>query len=160
MKMNKGHVIEHIKFALETKLAEAKQAADSAHQDATHEQSAAETQYDSLSIESGYLAHGQSERVNEIHKSIALFTHSFSQDAKKQAKEGSLVQLIDTDDKTHWFYLGPSEGGLKVTVQQHAILVITHGSPIGQALFNKEVDDEVMLTVGDRTQHFDVVAIL
>ncbi|MBE0368521.1 MULTISPECIES: transcription elongation factor GreAB [Pseudoalteromonas] len=158
--MNKGHVIEHIKFALEAKLAQAKQAADSAHQDATHEQSAAETQYDSLSIESGYLAHGQSERVNDIHKSIALFTHSFNQDTEIRAKEGSLVQLIDMNNVMHWFYLGPSEGGLKVTVQQQDILVITHASPIGQALFTKQLGDEVVLTVGECTKYFEVDTIL
>jgi transcription elongation GreA/GreB family factor len=158
--MNKGHVIEHIKFALDTKLAEAKEAADSAHQDATHEQSAAETQYDSLSIESGYLAHGQSERVNDIHKSIALFTHSFTQEAQRQALEGSLVQLIDLDNTAHWFYLGPAEGGLKVTVQAQTILVITKASPIGQALFTKKVGDEVSLTVGMHTQHYEVATIL
>ncbi|MBQ4852377.1 GreA/GreB family elongation factor [Pseudoalteromonas sp. MMG012] len=158
--MNKGHVIEHIKFALEAKLAQAKQAADSAHQDATHEQSAAETQYDSLSIESGYLAHGQSERVNDIHKSIVFFAHSFNQDAEKQAKEGSLVQLIDMDDEVHWFYLGPSEGGLKVTIQQQNILVITHASPIGRVLFTKQLGDEVVLTVGECTKYFEVEAIL
>ncbi|OHU86955.1 MULTISPECIES: GreA/GreB family elongation factor [Pseudoalteromonas] len=158
--MNKAHVIEHIRFALEAKLSEATNAADSARLDATHEQSAAETQYDSLSIESGYLAQGQSERVNDAHKSIAQFEQSYDLQSANQVTVGSLIKAIDLDDKTHWFYFGPSEGGLKVTVKQQAVLVITQSAPIGRALFNKMIGDECEYQVASQTYSFEILDIL
>ncbi|GAM58368.1 transcription elongation factor [Vibrio ishigakensis] len=45
-------------------------AADSAHDDATHEQSVAETQYDTVGLEAAYLAHGQSQRVADCDMMI------------------------------------------------------------------------------------------
>ncbi|CAH9058014.1 hypothetical protein PSECIP111951_01784 [Pseudoalteromonas holothuriae] len=158
--MNKIHVLEHIKFALEAKLSEAKQAADSALQDATHEQSAAETQYDSLSIESGYLAHGQSERVNEIHKSIVLFEQSYDLNQARYIIVGSLIKAVDLADKVHWFYFGPCEGGLKVTIQQHGILIITKDSPIGQAMYEKALGDECEYKVGSELYNYEIREIL
>ncbi|CAM4169127.1 GreA/GreB family elongation factor [Pseudoalteromonas byunsanensis] len=157
--MNKVHVIEHIRFALEAKLAEAKQAADSARIDATHEQSAAETQYDSLSIESGYLAQGQSERVNDAHKSISLFEQSFDLQNANKVTVGSLIKAIDLDDETHWFYFGPSEGGLKVTVKKQTVLVITQSAPIGQVMFSKMIGDECEYQVGSQTYSFEILDI-
>ncbi|WP_105168095.1 GreA/GreB family elongation factor [Pseudoalteromonas sp. T1lg23B] len=158
--MNKAHVIEHIRFALEAKLAEAKQAADSARIDATHEQSAAETQYDSLSIESGYLAQGQSERVNEAHRSITLFEQSYDLQNADKVTVGSLIKAIDLDDETHWFYFAPSEGGLKVTVQKQTVLVITQSAPIGQVMFSKMIGDECEYQVGSQTYSFEILDIL
>ncbi|MBD1584366.1 GreA/GreB family elongation factor [Pseudoalteromonas sp. S16_S37] len=158
--MNKHIVIEHIKFALEVKLNEAQQAAQSAHQDATHEQSVAETQYDSLSIESGYLAQGQSERVNDVHKSISLFAQSYDVNALPNIGFGSLVKAIDIDDNAHWFYVGPSEGGLKVAVKGEQILVITPSSPIGKAMFAKHVCDECEYTVAGQSYSYEILAVM
>ncbi|NOU48984.1 transcription elongation factor GreAB [Pseudoalteromonas sp. JBTF-M23] len=158
--MNKLIVIEHIKFALEAKLNEAQQAAQSAHEDATHEQSVAETQYDSLSIESGYLAQGQSERVNEVHKSISLFAQSYDVNVLPKIGLGSLIKAIDIDDNTHWFYLGPSEGGLKVVVKGELILVITPSSPIGKAMNGKRVGDECEYTVAGQTYNYEILAAM
>ncbi|BBN81400.1 hypothetical protein PA25_13850 [Pseudoalteromonas sp. A25] len=158
--MNKSHVIEHIKFALEAKLSDAKQAAKSAHTDATHEQSAAETQYDSLSIESGYLAHGQSERVNEAHKSIKLFSQSYDIQASPKVVLGSLIQAIDIEDRVHWFYFGPSEGGLKIYLKQALVLVITPSSPIGKAMHNKCKGDECEYVASGQSHCYQIIAIL
>lgn len=130
--MNKSHVIEHLKFALECKLQEAQQAANSARADAIHEQSAAETQYDSLSIESGYLAEGQSERVDQAHQAIHAFASTYTLSCPSAIQVGALVELADEQDTHHWFYIGPGEGGLKLTLGTTQVRVITLASPLGR----------------------------
>ncbi|KZN43041.1 hypothetical protein N474_15600 [Pseudoalteromonas luteoviolacea CPMOR-2] len=158
--MKKIVVIEALKLALEGKLYEAKAAANSARQDAIHEQSAAETQYDSLSIESGYLAEGQSERVEQVVQAIKRFEESYSMNAEASVKEGTLVQLSDESDVTSWYYIGPTEGGLKIEIAQTRVLVLTLESPLGQAIKNKRLDDEVEFNFNGRTQVLYVEAIL
>ena len=70
--MNKTHVIEHLRFALEAQLHNAKEAAKAAHDAATHEESVAETQYDTLGLEAAYLAQGQ---LSESMSAIVTFKH-------------------------------------------------------------------------------------
>ncbi|TMP38901.1 GreA/GreB family elongation factor [Pseudoalteromonas rubra] len=157
--MNKSHVIEHLKFALECKLQEAQQAAQSARADAIHEQSAAETQYDSLSIESGYLAEGQSERVDQAHQAIHAFASTYTLSCPSAIQVGALVELADEQGKHHWFYIGPSEGGLKLTLGATQVRVITLGSPIGRALHGRGVDDEIEFHFNGSTQWLEVISL-
>ncbi|WP_125780361.1 GreA/GreB family elongation factor [Pseudoalteromonas rubra] len=158
--MNKQHVIEHLKFALERKLHEALEAADSARADATHEQSAAETQYDSLSIESGYLAQGQSERVDQAHHAILAFEHIFTANRPAAVQVGALVELADEQDDHHWFFIGPCEGGLKVTLDNKDVRVITQAAPIGQALSGRRIGEEVEFHFNGTTQWLEVLDLL
>ncbi|CAM3124571.1 hypothetical protein [Vibrio rarus] len=112
-------------------------AADSAHDDATHEQSVAETQYDTVAIEAAYLAHGQSKRVAECDemmntiKSLAL--RPFADD-----DEIALGALATVDNGlTCW--LLPVCGGFKL--QNNTIVVVTPQAPLGQLLMGAELED-------------------
>ncbi|AZZ97908.1 GreA/GreB family elongation factor [Pseudoalteromonas sp. R3] len=158
--MNKHHVIEHLKFALECKLQEAQQAANSARADAIHEQSAAETQYDSLSIESGYLAEGQSERVDQAYQAIHAFASTYTLSCPSAIQVGALVELADEQDTHHWFYIGPGEGGLKLTLGTTQVMVITLASPLGQALQGLDVGEEVEFHFNGKTQWLEVISLL
>ena len=96
--MNKTHVIEHLRFALESQLHRAKEAAKAAHDAATHEESVAETQYDTLGLEAAYLAQGQAERVNECYRDIQAFNTVFKETEFPKVREGhwSLLLMIKT----------------------------------------------------------------
>ncbi len=154
--MNKTHVIEHLRFALESQLHRAKEAAKAAHDAATHEESVAETQYDTLGLEAAYLAQGQAERVNECYRDIQAFNTVFKETEFPKVREGALVSLIDDQDQQKWFFIGPSSGGLSVTVKEHTIYVVTREAPLGKKLLGKKVDDEVELVIGDKKQFYTI----
>lgn len=158
--MNKTHVIEHLRFALEAQLTNAKQAAQAAHDDATHEESVAETQYDTLGLEAGYLAQGQAERVNDCYKDIKAFENVFNEPKKGQVSLGTLVCLLDESDTESWFYFGPSAGGLIVRVNNIKVQVVTPRAPLGKQLENKQVDDEVSLKVASKSLLFTIDKVL
>ncbi|ESP91002.1 transcription elongation factor, GreA/GreB [Pseudoalteromonas luteoviolacea] len=158
--MKKVVVVETLRLALEKKLYEAQAAADSARMDAIHEQSAAETQYDSLSIESGYLAEGQSERVEQAHFAINAFESVFKTDKISSVVEGALVKLSDEEGDLYWYFIGPTEGGLKVTISNTQILVLTLQSPLGQVLKGKQLDDEVEFDFNGSKQFFYIDEII
>ncbi|AOT08018.1 GreA/GreB family elongation factor [Pseudoalteromonas luteoviolacea] len=158
--MKKIVVIEALRMALERKLYEAQEAANSARQDAIHEQSAAETQYDSLSIESGYLAEGQSERVEQAHNAISAFESVFKAENTKSVEEGGLVKLSDDQGSSYWYFIGPQEGGLKITILDTQILVVTLLSPMGKAIKGKQLDDEVEFDFNGTKRFFYIDEIL
>ena len=93
--MNKAHVTEHLRFALEEQLNTAKIAAQTAHDTATHEESIAETQYDTLGLEAAYLAQGHADRVNECYKEIQLFEAIYNDVVTGTIAVSSLVCLED-----------------------------------------------------------------
>ncbi|KZN46449.1 GreA/GreB family elongation factor [Pseudoalteromonas luteoviolacea] len=159
--MKKIVVIEALKLALEGKLYEAKAAADSARQDAIHEQSAAETQYDSLSIESGYLAEGQSERVEQAISSINAFKEVYSLNITEHVVEGALVRVSDEETAaSSWYFIGPTEGGLKIEFGSNHVMILTLASPLGQAITGKSSGDEVEFNFNGRIQYLCIENIL
>jgi ABC-type lipoprotein export system ATPase subunit len=105
-------------------------AASDAHNDATHEQSVAETQYDTVGLEAAYLAHGQSQRVAEFDAMITqlkgLALRDF--DDMDEIAIGAIVTL--DDQQTFW--LLPMCGGYKL--EQGAIIVVTPHAPLGKML--------------------------
>ena len=43
---------------------------------------------------------------------------------------------------------------------QHAIAVVTPGAPMGKQLLNKQIDDEITLTIAGKAHEYVVVEIL
>ena len=158
--MNKTHVIEHLRFALEAQLQNAKEAAKAAHDAATHEESVAETQYDTLGLEAAYLAQGQAERVNECYRDIQAFNTVFKESEFNKVREGALVCLTDEQDNAKWFFMGPSAGGLVATVKEQPIYVVTREAPLGKQLIGKCLDDEVELSIAGKKQLYAIEQLI
>jgi hypothetical protein len=114
-------------------------AAGSAHNDATHEQSVAETQYDTVAIEAAYLAHGQSQRVAEFNAMInqieRLNLTVF--DDCDEVDIGAIIEL----DNDFCCWLLPVCGGYRL--DQNRIVVITPQSPIGNMLNELGLHDQL-----------------
>ncbi|GLX87145.1 hypothetical protein tloyanaT_33980 [Thalassotalea loyana] len=158
--MNKVPIIRQILKNLDTELANAKEAAEQARLAATDEQSVAETQYDTLAIEAGFLAHGQSQRADELIIAIESMEKLAKQDIKTDAISlGNIVTLLDENNTTHHFYMAPVAGGMTLKLEGLVVTVITPKAPLGQLLLSKHRDDEVVLTVANTTKEYIVEAI-
>ncbi|KXI21340.1 transcription elongation factor [Photobacterium sanguinicancri] len=163
--MNKYALLEQIITQLTITHQTALDAAKRAHETATNEENAPENEYDTLSLEAAYLAHGQSQRVAECAADIQAFKaldHSNPR-TLQQVILGSLVELVDENDHTKWVFFGPGAGGLKLQMSTSSenieITVVTPSSPLGQELLNRKVDDEVELVIGGKKTFFDIIAL-
>lgn len=138
--------IQAIRKALLRDLRVLRDAARSARDEATHEDTKQEGKYDTRAIEAGYLAHGQSRRIAEIEASIERFSRVAETVASTKKVSGpSLVELEDANGETRWFFVGPAGGGLSVEVEGTKVRVLTPGSPLGKALVGAEIDDEIVV---------------
>lgn len=162
MTINKSILVQDILRHLANELSTLLYAAKQAHEDATDDQSVAETQYDTLAIEAGYLAEGQSKRAlaikNDITKLETLPLIDFNADIS--IKVSALVQLTEDKAKQHWFFILPVAGGYKGKFQGNTYTVISPLSPMGKALINKVKYDEVYLKLGAKVRHDEINHII
>lgn len=156
MLMRKSDITSAIIEQLQQELSMAITATENAHQAATDDQSVAETQYDTLAIEAGYLAHGQAQRVDDINQALIAFQNlEKTLSDTNQVVIGTLVQLEGNISNNQYFFIAPAAGGYRCEVSientRNSITVITPYSPMGKALMGKVCDDEIELTVGHTT---------
>lgn len=158
--MNKKALLKAIVSQLISELEVYLRAAQAAHAEATHEQSKAESKYDTRGLEASYLARGQSRQAAEMQAAIQEFE---SMEPKAFGKGelidvGAIVELEQGKERTVYF-IGPRAGGTEVTLDEREILVITPQSPLGSQLVGKKQGDRLQLTIAGTRNQYRVVAV-
>jgi transcription elongation GreA/GreB family factor len=160
--MNKQQVLQRIIEKLEVDLDVAVRAAQTAYETATHEENIAENKYDTLGLEASYLAAGQARRVEEIRQSLALYQSLVLKafDEVRGIQSGDLIVLESASGAQQHLFLGPDAAGLKISVDDISITVITGKAPLGQNLLGKFNGDEVDISVNGSRQSFEITRVL
>ena len=158
--MNKRAIIQKIAAKLVEELEVYFRAAQFSRAEATHEQSKAESKYDTRGLEASYLAHGQSKQAAELEAAIVEFEKLA---AGKLAVNGSidigsLVEL-ETGGESSFYFVGPRAGGTEVIHDRKEILVITPQSPLGEQLVGKKAGDTPQLKFGGETRAAKIVKV-
>lgn len=159
--MNKFMLQQQVLERLGEDLMQAEQAARTAHETATHEESIAENKYDTLGLEAAYLATGQARRAEAIRQAIAKWRQfrPLPYDASQGIQLGALVCLIDTDDNAQHIFLGPAGGSMKLMSGAKRVQVISSEAPLGRALLGKCEGDEVAIEAASIRQQFEVLRV-
>lgn len=159
--MNKEALLKAIVSQLVSELEVYLRAAQAAHAEATHEQSKAESKYDTRGLEASYLARGQSRQAAEMQAAIQEFeTMQPRAFGKGDAIDvGAMVELEQGKERTIYF-IGPRAGGTEVTLDEREILVITPQSPLGSQLVGKKQGDRLQLTIAGTRNQYRVVAVI
>jgi len=159
--MNKRALIQKIVAALTSELGIYFRAAMASRAEATHEQSKAESKYDTRGLEASYLARGQSKQAAELEAAIAeyqkLETRPFA--ASDGIEIGALVEL-QWDGETSFYFIGPRAGGTEVVQDKKEILVITPQSPLGAQLMEKIQGDKPVLEIAGRKQKAQILSVM
>ncbi len=159
--MNKQQVLQRIIEKLEIDLDIAIRAAQTAYETATHEENIAENKYDTLGLEASYLAAGQARRVEEIRQSLALYQNLVIKpfDEARGIQPGDLIVLQAQNGVEKQLFLGPDAAGLKITINETLITVITAKAPLGQNLLGRFDGDEVQISVNGCRQTFEITHV-
>ena len=117
-----------------------------ARDEATHEESKPENQYDMHAQEAAYLAEGQARLAAELNDTLALYQSlPFSPwNSGTPASIGSVVTLEATPRVVR-FFIGPRSGGMELVVNGEGITVVTPSSPLGRRLVGAKTGDVVAL---------------
>ena len=135
-------------------------AARAAHAEATHEQSKAESKYDTRGLEAGYLAMGQGRKIADIEDDLTalerLGAPKFA--AKNPIDLGALVEL-SSKAGTSFYLLAPRAGGLEIEFAKKEIWVITPPSPIGQLLMGRAAGGKFKFGTGPAAVGYEIVSV-
>lgn len=157
--MNKIQLHQQLMTHLQQLLNNAKAAAKRAHETATSEENIAENKYDTLALEAAYLAQGQSQRViqcqSDIDTCLNLPIHK-----SEVGSLGALIVLMNDNEEAKYLLICPVAGGIKLKWGQHTVLVVTPQSPMGAALFNQQVDDQIKLTIANKKLCYEILQII
>ena len=137
-----------------------------ARDNAVHEQSKPENQYDTLALEAAYLAHGQAVRAAELQRQMTALKHlKFTEYAPDSAVVvGAIIQLKDAASaQTQWLWILPVCGGIVLqcegTINERRITTITPDAPLGHKVLGCYAGDEVALRLGDNIKSFEIMAV-
>lgn len=156
--MNKSELRQIILQQLESRLEIAQSATQRAIDAATDEETVPEHKYDTLALEASYLAHGQAVRVQECEDDIQCYRDLVLRDNERVAMS-SFLSVIDEQDQTKYFFIGPRVGGLSVEWNDKHIAILTPSAPLGAALMGKEVGDEVEFSVAGSHFIYEIVSV-
>ena len=136
-------------------------AARSSFDTATNEEHHAEGKYDTFSLESSYLARGQAKRVEELTTALdrlqMLPMKTFS--ATTPIVLSALVRMEAENGEKRTVFLGPSAGGEEFLADGEEIVIVTSGSPMGQAILGKRVGATFDIKLGPIAQTFTITSV-
>ena len=157
--MNKIQLHQQLMIHLQRLLDNAKAAAKRAHETATSEENVAENKYDTLALEAAYLAQGQSHRITQCQADIDACINLPMANSTKGSL-GALIVLVDDNEQAKYLLICPVAGGVKLKWNEHTVLVVTPKSPIGAALLNQQVDDQINITIVNKKQSYEILQII
>lgn len=146
--VEKSRLLEQIVALLDEELELFAKSARAAHEEATHEQSKAESKYDTRGLEASYLARGQSRQALETQKAREAFARllprTFS--PAEPIDCGALVEVaMQPEGETALYFIGPAAGGTEVEGEGKTVVVITLQSPLGRLLQGRKAGEKVVL---------------
>jgi transcription elongation GreA/GreB family factor len=161
MPVDKQHLRATILEQLRATLALQTGAAQLARDEAISEESRAENQYDTHSLEAGYLAEGQARQAAEIEENIAIVASLPLPEfpAGSPVALGAVCDVADESGRIDSYFLCPRAGGLELAVTPRPVLVVTPQSPLGRALLGKRIGDAVQVPGRRPTSPARILAI-
>lgn len=143
--MNKEQLLKKIIEKLTQDLELAVAAAQAAHEAAIAEETQPDNKYDTLSLESSYIAQGHANRAQQLRKALEAYNHltMLTFGAYEPCALTAVVTIEYEDGRMRTLFLGPDAGGLKVNVDGQDVVVITPDSPLCSALLGRQVGDIV-----------------
>lgn len=145
--LNKTRLRDQILAELRAALALQVGAAQSARDEAISEESKPENQYDTHSLEAGYLAEGQARQAAELEESIKIVSNLALPDFSPTSPIalGALVEVATPRGAPEHYFLCPRAGGLELAAEGATVMVVTPSSPLGRQLLGRRANDPVSL---------------
>ncbi len=158
--MNKSDLLQQIIAQLSHDLAVLFNAAKTAHEAATHSENLPDNKYDTLALEASYVAQGQANRAGEVRQAIEVYKQLCIAPMDDGAvRLAALVNIEAEDGTAKVVFIGPLEGGLRVTVDGTEVVVITPSSPLGGQLIGKVNGDTVQIGTGKNRVFYEITEV-
>ena len=159
-RIDKTRALDRLRTLTRDKLTALTDSQKMAHAGAIHEETRQEDPKDTRAIEAQYLARGLAERVEVLEDTLtalqALRPRAFTEESPIALTAIVAIETLQEDPadralKTSaesvptFYFLVPVAGGERIELDDATIHCITPGSPLGQEIVGRYLDDEVEL---------------
>ncbi len=161
--MTKKLLIEAILNQLRKEIQALELSAQAAHAAATHEESKAEDSHDTRGLEASYLAGAQNARIETLKKNLTYYQFTEFRDFQPNQSigPGALIEINSEAGKPSYYFLVSQSGGMTVSLDGIKILVITPQAPLGEALLDRHVGDEIEVeTQNAGTREYEIISVI
>lgn len=150
--IDKQELLNLLRARIEADLQSFTTSQTAAQSGATHAETRQEDPKDTRAIEATYLARGLAERVESMRTATAVLSRLELADFGPDDPIGvtALVALEGASGEQSIYFLVPFAAGEVLEAGGVTIRTLTPGSPLGQALIGRQVDDEVELSLPGR----------
>jgi transcription elongation GreA/GreB family factor len=159
--MNKQELVRRIIDLLSREAENLKEAAKTAHADATNEESKAENKYDTRGLEASYLAEAQAKMAVSVRENVAAYKTISLQEFTNKSRIAltAFIELESADGRRSFYFLGPKGGGTEIEYDKMKVLLITPSSPLGAKLIGCEVGDCIIMQASGIKKEYEVISI-
>ncbi len=156
----KEEIKQHLLNQIEADILQAQQSYSSAKELTCGEESKAESKWDTRSIEAGYLASAQKQRLEELklEKQLIEELNTAPTDPQGSITIGTLITLKH-NNLVRKYFLSSTAGGKVVDIQQNKIMIISVFSPLGKELLGLSTGDQIELELPSGSKLYDILAI-
>ncbi|MBC7692875.1 MAG: GreA/GreB family elongation factor [Methylotenera sp.] len=158
--LDKAKILEILQKKIEGELQAIIRSATLAHQEATHEESKAEDQYDTRGLEASYLAGAQAQRATELQQLLVtlkyLPLHAFK---SADAIAASALVLLETGESSLYYWLITGAGGLSVVWEGLKIQMISPSSPMGEELIGRKAGDAFEMQGKGGVREYEILEV-
>ncbi len=125
---------------------------------ATDQEFKAESKYDTRALEASYLASAEAKRVEELKLEIQILEEvDLNQSLRLQdISIGALVELSYSGREMLYFLI-PTAGGTLLKINDHAVVVVSVFSPIGDGMLGLKKSQEFEVETPKETRAYKVL---
>lgn len=157
---DKHKLVQSFISQLETELATLEASIKATREEATHEESKPENEYDTRALETGYLVKAQSKRILDAKEMLSALKHmNLKVFSDEMPIESSALIELQFQNKLHWFLYLPTGGGATLEFEGTKIQVLTPTSPLGEALLGLKVGDDALVENGNDVKEYEIISI-
>ena len=159
--IDKTQVLAALVAKLQAELSLLTKAAHMAKDEATNEESRAESKWDTRGQEAAYLAEGQAKIATELVEAINLIRDLDITPAPEFGgiRPGSLFAL-DQPDGEFWALMAPKAGGTDFSFKGRDYTVVTPASPLGREVLGKRVGETANMLIRRRPHPCQILKVL
>ncbi len=159
--INKEELLQKLISQVEKELAVAIQAARTAHEDATNEESKPENEYDTRALEASYVARGQAKRVADLKEMLFEFKRIKIKnfDDNEPITATAFIAIESEQNKIQNLFFLPLGGGFSVELDGVKVQVVTPSTPLGQALLQTKLGDIIQVNLGAAVREYEIISV-
>lgn len=142
--MNKAHLIAKLITMLRTSIEEQKKSFESARQTSIDSAGRMQSRYDTMGIESAWVADGLARALREKESNLKCLEAFEGTESADYARTGSIVKILSSDSPDHeYFFILPVMSGCELCENGTTITTLSPETPLGRALIGKETGEQI-----------------